>query len=117
MREGLEFEQELECRIDFLFPSVCLGYSILRVRATDEDEGTNSEIVYEIESGVTKDLFKIESNGDIKTKQSLDRERHGTHSLVVAAKDKGSPSLRGTATVVITVGDENDNPPKFDQVD
>ena len=93
-----------------------LDYSILRVRATDADEGTNSEIVYEIESGATKDMFKIESNGDIKTKVSLDRELHGTHRLVVAAKDKGTPSLRGTTVVVITVLDENDNAPVFDQV-
>ena len=92
------------------------GYSILRVRATDKDEGTNSEIVYEIESGITKDSFRIESNGDIKTTKSLDRETHGTHQLVIAAKDKGTPSLRGTTNVVITVNDENDNAPVFDQV-
>ena len=87
------------------------------MKATDDDEGTNSEVVYEIESGTTKDMFKIESNGDIKTRQSLDRELHGTHRFAVAAKDKGSPSLRGTANVVITVLDENDNAPVFDQVE
>ena len=87
------------------------------MRATDEDEGTNSEIVYEIESGTTKNLFKIESNGDIKTTQPLDREMHGTHHLVIAAKDKGTPSLRGTSNVIITVQDENDNAPAFDQVE
>ena len=87
------------------------------MRATDDDEGGNSEIVYEIESGMTKDLFKIESNGDIKTKQPLDREVHGTHHLVIAARDNGTPSLRGTSSVIITVQDENDNAPVFDQVE
>ena len=86
------------------------------MNATDDDEGVNSEVVYEIESGTMKDMFKIESNGDIKTTVSLDRELHGTHHLVVAAKDKGTPSLRGTTDVVITVLDENDNAPVFDQV-
>ena len=92
------------------------GYSILKVAATDRDEGTNAEIEYEIESGITKDAFKIEANGDLKTTRALDRESHSSHQLVIAAKDKGTPSLRSTVPVTVTVTDQNDNTPKFDQV-
>lgn len=95
---------------------IIAGYSILRVRATDLDEGVNSEIEYEIEAGATKDSFTIESNGDIKTSKPFDREQHPIHTLVVVAKDKGKPSLRGKTNVEITVIDENDNAPVIDQV-
>ncbi len=93
-----------------------LGYSVLRVYATDQDEGTNGKIEYEIQSGATKDLFRILYNGDIETLRSLDRELHTSHQLVVTAKDKGTPSLKSSVVVNINVLDENDNSPVFDQI-
>ncbi len=90
--------------------------SVIRVLASDRDEGTNAAIVYEIESGATKDQFTIKQNGDIETTQSLDREAYAVHQLVVSAKDKGTPSLKNTVTVTVTVKDRNDNAPVFDQV-
>ena len=43
--------------------------------------------------------------------QSLDRERKSRYQLTVLAIDQGSPPRTGSATVRITVLDQNDNPP------
>jgi protocadherin-16/23 len=45
----------------------------------------------------------------------LDREAVPTYSLVIEAVDGGSPPLKGTLTVNVTILDLNDNPPTFDQ--
>lgn len=86
------------------------------MKATDRDKGTNAEIVFEIESATEKDSFRIKSNGDIETAKKLDRETHAVHNLVVVAKDRGTPSLRSTVNVEVSIIDENDNAPIFDQV-
>ena len=36
-----------------------------------------------------------------------------SYELIVEAKDQGEPRLTGTTTVIITVLDKNDNPPRF----
>lgn len=36
-----------------------------------------------------------------------------SYELIVEARDEGQPSLTGTATVLVTVLDKNDNPPQF----
>ena len=36
-----------------------------------------------------------------------------SYTLIVQARDKGSPSLHTQTTVIITVGDANDNSPVF----
>lgn len=44
---------------------------------------------------------------------SLDREAQDSYALVVLAIDYGSPPLTGSATVYITVADDNDEKPYF----
>lgn len=86
---------------------------IANVTATDKDKGENSVISYKITTGDTK-KFTIDSNtGVITTSEELDREEASSYSLIVTAKDHGTPSLSSTVTVSITVLDENDNMPKF----
>ncbi|KAI8798409.1 protocadherin-9 [Biomphalaria glabrata] len=43
----------------------------------------------------------------------LDRERNGSFSVTVICQDHGTPSLNGTASIVIHVWDMNDNKPIF----
>ncbi|ETN85496.1 cadherin domain protein [Necator americanus] len=45
----------------------------------------------------------------------LDREDQNEHFLTVQAIDSGSPRLSATSEIKITVLDENDNAPEFDQ--
>ncbi|KFM65286.1 Protocadherin-like wing polarity protein stan, partial [Stegodyphus mimosarum] len=97
--------------------SASVGSTVVTVRATDQDSGSNSEIEYSIlnPSGVN-DVFRIDSKtGIITTRSSLDRETTPFYSLLIQASDLGLVVDRKTATttVEITVLDDNDNYPQF----
>lgn len=63
-----------------------LGTSILKVKATDSDSGTNAEIVYE----VSDDHFAVDSNGIVNNNKQLDADNNNAYyQFVVTAKDKG----------------------------
>ncbi|KAK3563810.1 hypothetical protein QTP86_000689, partial [Hemibagrus guttatus] len=88
---------------------------VLDVVATDADSGTNAELTYNIilDSAI-KGLFEINRNtGEIRVMDQLDREYRERYEFHVEAFDKGVPSMRGTAMVVVNVLDRNDNDPKF----
>lgn len=86
---------------------------VVRVRATDADSGLNGRVMYKLTGGA-EDSFEIDPDtGDIVTSARLDREAADTYQLTVEAVDRGTPSLTGSATVVVTVSDKNDNPPRF----
>ncbi|XP_023652767.1 protocadherin-1-like isoform X2 [Paramormyrops kingsleyae] len=92
-----------------------LGEKVLDVVATDADSGTNSELIYSIISdSSTKGLFEINPvTGEVRARSQLDREHRDRYEFHVTASDKGIPSHRGTAVVVVRVLDRNDNDPKF----
>ncbi|CAL1526296.1 unnamed protein product [Lymnaea stagnalis] len=81
------------------------------VRATDRDSGDNGAVVYSMLPKLSP--FRILSNGAIVTKEELDREVHDLYTMTVYAEDKGKPSLTGTATVLIRIGDQNDHKPRI----
>ncbi|XP_028840453.1 protocadherin-1 isoform X2 [Denticeps clupeoides] len=91
------------------------GEKVLDVVATDADSGTNAELIYSIITDSTmRGLFEIDPNtGEVRARSPLDREHRERYEFQVTAADKGVPSHRGTATVVIKVLDRNDNEPKF----
>ncbi|XP_017783736.1 PREDICTED: cadherin-related tumor suppressor [Nicrophorus vespilloides] len=85
---------------------------VTTVLATDKDSGKNGQVFYRLVDDF--DSFEIdEENGEIYTTIKLDREEIATYELTVEAVDHGSPELSGSATVVVTVLDKNDNPPRF----
>ena len=85
------------------------------VTATDDDVGSFSELMYDIEG--EQDQFFIESaTGRVGLLTSLDREVQDSHMITVIAVD-GGPSATdgsrrtGSTTVMVTVEDANDNAP------
>lgn len=87
------------------------GTSVARLRATDQDEGPNADLHFQLDS----DYFGVDNQTGLLTVQGpLDRERQEKHLLVVAVVD-GSPEhpLSSTATVSVTLRDVNDNAPRF----
>ena len=98
---------------------VGIGTTIQNVRATDEDWERNGEIRYNfVNTDEVIDVFDIDPQlGSITTVSALDREVATTYRLVVAAVDNSlDVTERRTATtvVVVTVLDENDNRPQFE---
>ena len=51
----------------------------------------------------------------LQLKRSLDRETRQKYEYELRAIDGGMPALTGSTTLTVTVQDENDNYPKFDQ--
>ena len=90
-----------------------LGDNITKVHATDIDAGINKLFEYALHPADNKDgFFSINSKtGTIYAIHSLDRETHPEIVFRVIAVDKGSGPQTGTATVSLTVLDENDNIP------
>ncbi|XP_075458138.1 protocadherin-1 isoform X5 [Ascaphus truei] len=88
---------------------------VMEVSASDADSGSNAQLSYSIVADASsRDIFSINpDSGQIRVNTVLDREQREHYHFHVVAADKGSPSLKGTASVVITVMDRNDNDPKF----
>lgn len=91
-----------------------LGSSVLRVMATDLDEGINAEITYAFIniSKAVRQLFKLDSETvELTTGGGLDFEERGSYTIGVEAKDGG----RHTAHCKLQIGilDENDNAPEI----
>ncbi|MEE6478704.1 hypothetical protein FKM82_011970 [Ascaphus truei] len=88
--------------------------------AFDADVGTNSIKTYELSSNgyfaldVQTDKRQSESL-ELVLKKSLDREKIPLYNLTLTAFDGGKPRLSGTAQLLITVQDVNDNAPTFDR--
>ncbi|KAG7486904.1 protocadherin-7-like [Solea senegalensis] len=91
------------------------GERVVTVVATDADSGKNAEIAYSLDSAANGPFYIDADNGDIRATGVLDRELRDRYELRVIAKDKGTPPLQGSSTVVIQVTDRNDNAPKFVQ--
>ena len=94
-----------------------LGTYVIAVSASDRDEGTNREIEYAIVSGNEGGMFSIDTDTGIirTTNVPTNRETVPTHQLTLQAVDKGPTPRRGTADLLISLLDINDNSPTFDQ--
>ena len=90
--------------------------SIVRVNAIDNDSGSNAELRFILDSSSAESGFMIEqSTGEIFSTRSFDREDEEFYYLTVFAIDSGSPSLTSTALVTVTITDQNDVRPVFNQ--
>ncbi|XP_029464800.1 cadherin-23 isoform X2 [Rhinatrema bivittatum] len=93
------------------------GTSVTRVQATDRDIGLNSLLSYYITQGNEDLTFRMDRvTGEIATRPSPpDRERQSFYRLLITVEDEGNPSLSATTIVYVTILDENDNAPVFQQ--
>nr|XP_055033328.1 protocadherin gamma-A11-like [Misgurnus anguillicaudatus] len=92
-----------------------VGTIILRVNATDSDEGQNGEIVYALGHNVNDKLFDVNpTTGEIILKGLLDFEIKDKYQIDVQASDKGTVPLTTDKIITIKISDVNDNPPQVE---
>ncbi|XP_042593809.1 protocadherin gamma-A1-like isoform X3 [Cyprinus carpio] len=89
-----------------------MGSLVLKVSATDADQGTNKQVSYSFSqsSKGISNIFNVDpSNGDILLTGPLDFEKSKKYELNVVATDNGG--LTDTAKVMVEITDFNDNAP------
>ncbi|KFB39729.1 AGAP007924-PA-like protein [Anopheles sinensis] len=90
---------------------------IVSLTAVDHDQGTNGSITYAFHPAVDRTYpgtFELDPvSGQIATRRALDREQVASYTIVVIARDHGSPPQSSSATVRLTVSDANDNNPEL----
>ncbi|XP_067423013.1 protocadherin alpha-8-like isoform X1 [Emydura macquarii macquarii] len=98
-----------------LLENTTQGTVVIKLNATDMDEGINKNISYSFNNHVppnVKKVFSIEQNtGEIRVKGNIDFEGMNLFEIQIEAKDKGYPPLVGHCKVLIDILDLNDNAP------
>ena len=89
------------------------GAVVGRVTATDVDSGKNARLAYTLKNASGYDFWMDSVSGEIYAQFVLDRENISQFILTVAVTDGGVPKLSASASVVLTVLDQNDNYPVF----
>uniref|UniRef100_A0A3P9BH59 Dachsous cadherin-related 2 n=1 Tax=Maylandia zebra TaxID=106582 RepID=A0A3P9BH59_9CICH len=84
------------------------GAEVLRVSASDPDEGSNGEVTYSLTDDNSQGAFLIDAfTGAIRTTRSLDRESRAQYSLRAVATDGCTQGpLSSLASVTIQVEDK-----------
>ncbi|KAJ7995843.1 hypothetical protein DPEC_G00230920, partial [Dallia pectoralis] len=123
----LDYERVKEYRVEIVAvdsgnPALSSTNS-LKVQVTDVNDNSPvfSPILFEVEFAeenqpgdkVVDVVATDADSGEVRARSPLDREHKERYEFRVTASDKGSPSHRGTATVVVKILDRNDNDPKF----
>ncbi|ROL41065.1 Protocadherin-10 [Anabarilius grahami] len=92
------------------------GTLVLKLNATDLDEGANGEITYSFSGHAplkVRELFSVDSHsGEIRVKGIVDYERASVYELYVQAKDKGPSAVAVHCKVLVDILDLNDNAPE-----
>ncbi|XP_041362432.1 cadherin-23-like [Gigantopelta aegis] len=113
---GPEFDKEIYRT--FAFETSFELRPTIQVKATDPEGAT---ITYRIQSGNSPNsAFVLDSvNGKLSLQQLLDYDqtenKGGLITLIIEANDNGSPPMTSTASVIITVQNENNHSPQFSQ--
>ncbi|XP_060764976.1 protocadherin beta-16-like isoform X7 [Neoarius graeffei] len=90
-----------------------LGTEVIRVSATDADEGANGDVTYELSrlSDNSAKSFSLDKvTGQITVSGNIDYEDEKYFEMRVQAKD--GPGLVSSAKIIIDITDVNDNEPR-----
>nr|XP_023845404.1 protocadherin gamma-C5-like [Salvelinus alpinus] len=93
------------------------GTSLIKLEATDSDEGVNGEIEYSFGEHTAESVlsvFDIDAvTGEMFLRGELDYESAASYRIDITAVDKGIPEMEGHCRVQVEVTDVNDNAPEI----
>ncbi|NXY51714.1 PCDGM protein, partial [Ceuthmochares aereus] len=93
-----------------------VGALLLRLNASDPDEGPNGETQYSFgvhTSDLVRRLFALDPrSGEVRVSGALDFEESPFYEIHVRAHDGGVPEMEGHCVLQVEVEDANDNPPE-----
>ncbi|XP_075902612.1 protocadherin gamma-C5-like [Nelusetta ayraudi] len=101
----------------YLKENSTVGTFVIKLTATDEDDGLNGEVSYSFGSRTPDyvlSTFKIdEITGTMVLSGKLDYESSKLYLIDITAKDKGAPEMEGHCRVQVEIKDVNDNSPEI----
>ncbi|XP_026886474.1 LOW QUALITY PROTEIN: protocadherin alpha-C2-like [Electrophorus electricus] len=90
---------------------------VIKLNATDQDEGTNGEVFYSFSSYTperVRQTFTMDTNtGEIRVRSNVDYEDTNSYEMYIQAMDKGPAAVAAHCKVVVEVVDVNDNVPEI----
>ncbi|KAG5284238.1 hypothetical protein AALO_G00024450 [Alosa alosa] len=90
---------------------------VIKLNATDLDEGTNGEVFFSFSSYTperVRQMFSMDTNtGEIRVKSNVDYEDTTSYEMYIQAMDKGPAAVAAHCKVVVEVVDVNDNVPEI----
>ncbi|XP_072446344.1 protocadherin-10-like [Chiloscyllium punctatum] len=99
-----------------LLENATTGRQVIRLNASDLDDGANGEITYSFVSHTSarvREMFAVNSRtGEISVKGKLDYEENDAFEINIQATDGGPDALSGHCEVLVNIIDVNDNPPE-----
>nr|XP_020137956.1 protocadherin alpha-4 isoform X6 [Microcebus murinus] len=94
------------------------GTLVVKLNASDLDEGLNGDIIYSFSSDTSpnvKSKFYLDPvTGQIMVKGYIDFEESKSYEIIVEGIDKGQLPLSGHCRVIVEVEDNNDNVPDLE---
>ncbi|XP_070819223.1 protocadherin gamma-A11-like [Chaetodon trifascialis] len=91
-----------------------IGTTVIRVNATDMDDGLNGNVSYSFGNVNSKvrELFDVNpSTGDITVRGQLDYEVDESYEIDIQASDNGAVPFRTEKSITVNIKDMNDNAP------
>ncbi|MCL4137791.1 UNVERIFIED_CONTAM: hypothetical protein GTU68_008333, partial [Idotea baltica] len=88
-----------------------VGTFVIQVTSSDRDIGENANVTYSFTENPNSKFHIDPISGNVTVASSIDREVRDEYSLKVSASDG---SWKAETPLTITVQDENDNAPKFE---
>ncbi|XP_041440851.1 protocadherin gamma subfamily A, 3 L homeolog isoform X38 [Xenopus laevis] len=90
---------------------------LIKLNATDLDDGLNSEIEYSFAdhtANVVERLFRLDPiSGEIHVQGEIDFEESSFYEIYIRARDKGIPVMEGHCVIQVEIEDSNDNAPEI----
>ncbi|XP_062485298.1 protocadherin alpha-C2-like isoform X6 [Pezoporus occidentalis] len=92
------------------------GTLVVKLNASDPDEGSNGEVIYSFGSYTpqkVRQLFSVDPHsGEVRVNGTLDYEEASSYEIYVQAADQGPVSMAGHCKVLVNIVDANDNAPE-----
>ena len=93
------------------------GTTIIRLKATDPDQGVNGEVVYSLSRHTQPEVQRLVAvdpqSAAVSVKAPLDYEVQSSYEVVVEARDRGPNAIPAYCKVHIKLLDVNDNAPRI----
>ncbi|XP_057205137.1 protocadherin alpha-C2-like isoform X3 [Triplophysa rosa] len=94
-----------------------VGALVIKLNATDRDEGSNGEVYYSFSSYTperVRQMFSVDTeSGEIRVKSNVDYEETYSYEMYIQAADRGNGAVAVHCKVVVELLDVNDNPPEI----